>query len=229
MNVQPHPERSFALRLSYAITELPCLFWEKLNAMCEGIFAVEHNDGSVSRPHIHMAIWNARLTHDSFRKNIVKLCKETIADDLSGNSMMSLKRWNSKKHPLERYLVYMLKGEKHKDIADNSIKLSAEYIQYLRDQWTEDYSDQRTAYGEFIKSPYCPVVPPIDDYRFAHEGDKYLRDRAEAIFDTIVVKAKAFSLSRYGGFINPQVVHEAKFLISNYCHFNKIKMRAVYI
>lgn len=228
----PHGE-TFAIRLSYSFTRIPQVFWVALAAITGGVFAAAHEEFDENK-HVHLAIWNCTYDHDRLRKKLIAMVKEFIENEPpTGNALMSVKKWDGH----EKYLIYMLKGDRHEVVwnqrmaprierIDDTLfpQLSSSYIEYLRKQW-EEGNDQKRAYNEWKNSPHYPQ--PII---YTHEQHMAATTPLPTIpFDTIRQKALEFSLSRYGGFVNAKVRYEVKDLISNYCLFNGIKMCPIYI
>jgi len=219
-----HPQRSYAIRLSYAWTDIPEMFWQAITRLTEGVFAAAHDDIEDNK-HVHLAAWNVSMTHDAFRKKIKHMVELFIDENPpEGNALMSVKKWDGK----EKYLIYMLKGDRH-EVAHNSIPLESSYIEYLRKQWSDGESDQKKAYNEWKASPHWPAPIMRTVQEMLEDKSKNLSLSTTPPFDTIKEKALEFSLARYGGFVNAKVRYEVKDLISNYCLFNKIKMSPVYI
>lgn len=223
--VLPH---CFAVRLTYPNNMIPLTFWRKLHEeLCEGVFATEHN---TRNPHIHMACYNSLYTHDVFRKKLVGLVKECIEDDPpKGNKLMSVKAWNLNR----KYLVYMLKGRKY-EVVENNLGLTAEYIEHLRSLWHEDQSQAGVEYDLWEQSDLFPkviiVTRSVEEMYAARDDSLWITKSIDVSFDTIVEKAKEFGL-RYHSVtkLDGTVKYMVKNLISNYCHFKKIKMRPYYI
>ena len=216
-----HPDRSFALRLSYSFARIPTLFWNALIQASEGVFATAHNEGNA---HVHIAMWNVGVTHDVLRKKIVALIKEHIeTDPPKGNALMSVKKWNG----LGRYLVYMLKGKKH-DPCCNS-KLSDTQIEYLRAQWQEGLQEQRKIYNEWKESIFFPRVPEGAMKAFIEDPSPEAKPPT-ITFDTIRERAIEYVLMYHRKCaIDAKVRYDVKDLVSNYCHYNKFKMQPIYI
>jgi len=109
----------------------------------------------------------------------------------------------------------------------NTAWLSPEQIAHFRDLWVSN-TRQENAYNEWKNTAqYFPIKQ-----RFNWEVDyteKELEQMQKRFFEDICKKAIEFSLSRNGGFVSPKVRFEAKDLISNYCLFNGVKMRPIYI
>jgi len=113
----PHspPAEAFAIRLSYAYSRIPQMFWLALNRFCVGVFATAHDDIEDNK-HVHIALWRCEFSHDRLRKHLIKMVKEYIEDECpTGNALMSVKKWDVH----EKYLIYMLKGDRH-EVCHNS-------------------------------------------------------------------------------------------------------------
>lgn len=225
--VLPAPRLShcFAVRLTYSQKVIPLTFWSKLDELCEGVFAVEHADRN---PHIHMAIYNSQYTHDVFRKRLVELVKECIEDlPPKGNKLMSVKAWNLN----TKYIIYMLKGIRY-DPCHNSMGFHECYILQLRSCWHEEQSSANIEYNAFKESEWYPkgtTITRTHDEMMAGIGG-WLTMTLDIPFDTIVENAKEFAMIYLKvRAMDGTVKYMAKNLISNYCHFNKIKMRPYYI
>lgn len=226
----PRMNSCYAVRISVAASEVNPDFYADFKSLCEGLVAVEHKDSQ--RPHIHLAFWNVRVTHDTFRKFIKVITHtRTSCRDLSGNSLLSVKKWDGH----ERYLIYMLKGEKAPIIFNKRFSnmpdggafwvLSDSRIKYLRQQWVSE-SIQENFYVSWSNSPHFPQAPAYDHERFLRETE-YVRPTIP--FDTVRQKALDFILPKHGGYVSAKVRYEVKDLVSNYCLFNKIKMLPLHI
>lgn len=231
--------RHFAVRLTYPATQIPQAFWSKLSTQCDGLFAVEHHD--TENPHIHMAIKNARVSQDTFRKKLVLWVKEFIEDEpAKGNALLCVKQW---KGMAERYIVYMLKGyiqDVTKDVKEpryqihwNSMTYTDAEIKAFRDAWTAGESAASTEYKAFKASewyPQCVIILRTEVEMLASTDGGWLQKKHEPPFDTIVENAKEFSMIYLKREVQDGTTkYLAKNLISNYCHFNKIKMKPYYI
>lgn len=216
-----NPIRSYAVRLSYPDDEIPQEFWNCIASLGGGVFATVHRD--TDKEHVHMAVWNVGISHDAFRKKLIDLVKQFINEDPpKGNALMSVKKW---KDGSEKYLVYMLKGERH-DVIDNSIYLRPEYIQHLRDLWIEGEQEQTTAYNLWKLAEYFPKKTE----EIVMVDGEPMRRLVDTTSDTILKSAKRFVLERQKKVsIDSAVRFLTKDLISNYCHYNDFKMFPVYI
>lgn len=221
-----NPARSYAVRISYSHGDIPADFWNAVSAL-GFLFATAHED--TATPHVHLAVWNVTVSHDNFRKRLREFVFTHIAEDHpEGNALMSVKKW---KDGSEKYLAYMLKGNRH-PVVWNSIELNDFYIKYLRDLWVEGEQEQTTAYKAWS---LCPNFPKKIVYSREQMYNEYgeLQDLPpvpEITFDTIVKSAKKFVLDRQKKIsVDSAVRFLAKDLISNYCHNNDFKMGPVYI
>jgi len=90
------------------------MFWEWLGAnLCEAVYATAHND--TETPHVHMALYNARVSRDNVRKYLIKAVEEFIETvHPTGNALMSTKKWKGE----DTYLIYLTKGSRHEVIAN---------------------------------------------------------------------------------------------------------------
>lgn len=104
----------YCIRLSYSYTQIPQMFWEWLGAnLCEAVYATAHND--TETPHVHMALYNSRVSRDNVRKYIIKAVAEFIETaHPTGNALMSTKKWKGE----DTYLIYLTKGTRHEVIAN---------------------------------------------------------------------------------------------------------------
>jgi len=209
----------FAVRISVGAKDLEQVFSD-LSTMCDGLMVVEHTDEDASRNHVHMAIYNTKLTHDPYRRAVLKVIKERVITDMTGNALMSVKKWDGN----IQYLVYMLKGDRSKVVFNNV--LNDDYIKWLRGQWVSK-SQQENLYQAYIKSThyYKKPVSTFDDYGNVQERAPKEQEMFDQLKDSII----AFVLKRHGGYINAKVRYEVKDLLSNYCLFNRLKMFPVYI
>jgi len=226
----PRMDKCYAIRISVAAKDVHPNFFTDFQSLGEGLVAVEHVDSQ--RPHIHVALWNSKVTHDTLRKHIKQIChNRTPCKDLSGNSLLSVKKWDGN----EQYLVYMLKGESAPVIFNKRFSnipdlgpywvLSDSKIKYLRQQWVSQ-TKQENLYVSWKDSPHFPEPPAYDHERFMKEAD-YVRPQIP--FDTIRQKALDFILPKHGGYVSAKVRYDVKDLVSNYCLFNRIRMLPLHI
>lgn len=220
---KPPPARvdhCFAVRISVSEEQLTDVF-EEVSKMCEGLMVVAHNaSDNVERNHVHMAIYNSKITHDPFRRALLKILKECLNTEDKGNALMSVKKFDGSL----KYLVYMLKGQRHAVCYNNVI--NEEYIAWLRMQWVSQ-SEQESLYQLYKRSPQFYTKPKVPLELLGEIGYKSLKDTE--IFDQLRESVLAFVLPRNGGYVNAKVRYETKDIISNYCLFNKVKMLPLYI
>lgn len=219
----------FSVRLTVAFSQLNLAFLGGLKALCVGIVGVEHADGS--QPHLHLGIVNARLSHDPFRKALVKLVREHLATDATGNSLLSVKKWDGQ----QKYVVYMIKGKYPLMFnEDNTGKelISSEYYERLKRMWISKTVVEND-YVSFKNSTYYPTprLPPTDDQLVLmmlwnqKEHKQYNDDRCDVIWQACVSYARSFT----NQYIDSKGKYLAKNLYSNYCLFNKLKPKVQYI
>lgn len=191
------------------------------------VFATLHNK-KCERPHYHLAIYNCAYKHDVLRRKLNVIYKETVC--IETKKAMALTKWDLS----HEYLVYMLKGnaeELSAPVAFNTkgvdiLWLSPDQIEHFRNLWVSN-TRQENSYTEWKNSPDFPIKP-VFNWEI-EQTEKELEKISTRFFDTVCKKAIAFSLERNGGFVSPKVRFEAKDLISNYCLFNGVKMRPIYI
>lgn len=220
---KPPPARvghCFAVRITVSEEHLTDVF-EELTKMCEGLFVTAHRQSEkCERDHVHMAIYNAKLTHDPFRRALLKVIGKYVVSDYSGNALMSVKKFDGN----IKYLVYMLKGQRHA-VCYNNV-MNEEYIVWLRMQWVSQ-SEQESLYQLYKRSPHFYTKPKIPLELLGEIGYKAPKDTE--IFEQLRESVLAFVLPRNGGYVNAKVRYETKDIISNYCLFNKVKMLPLYI
>lgn len=224
----PRYSDCYAIRISYGNDRLPFQFWMGLQNLAEGVFATEHDD--TERKHIHLALYNSRYTHDRLRKKLVELIKTTVEDNPpTGNALMSVKKWDGS----DIYLVYMLKGLRY-GIVSNYLGmdrpqtfLRLDYIDELKRKWVENMSKAAGYYNEFKTSMFW--VPPVAPWtREQHMESTTQPPKTD--FETIRKAAILFSLAYLKvTAVDAKVRFIAKDIISNYCLFNDIAMRPIYI
>ena len=239
---KPFQGRCYAIRITYPHTQIPGHFWLGVLDLCEAVFATAHND--TESPHVHIAIFNSKITHDALRKELVNLVKANIEDNPpKGNALMSVKKWDT----ADRYLVYMLKGQRHMvcqnishnfndpDTMEPTDQFNKDQIEYLRSLWKEGESTASIEYKAWMDSVHRPI--PVTLQRTV---DEMLNDREDTTgwltktiqppFDTIRDKAIEFSMIHLKvPALDSKVKHMAKNLISNYCWFMKVPMKPVHI
>jgi len=125
----------------------------------------------------------------------------------------------------------MLKGIRY-EVVENTIGFHEIYIIHLRKMWHEEQSTANIEYTAFEQSDLYPrgvTVTRTHEEMVAGEGG-WTTKVLDIPFDTIVEKAKEFALTYLKvKAMDGTVKYMAKNLISNYCHFNKIKMKPYYI
>jgi len=218
----------YAVRISYGVDRLIPEFWLSLQDFCYAVFATEHHDAE--RKHVHLAIYNSRLTHDRLRKKITQTIIEWVdPTPPTGNALMSVKKWNGD----DTYLVYMLKGTRYKIVANNYAQeaygafLCLDYIDELKAKWIENMSKAAGYYNEFKASVFW--LPPQETIIFIHDGEPMRRTQPITL-ETVKQAAVQFSLAYLKvTAVDGKVRFIAKDIVSNYCLFNNIKMGPIYI
>lgn len=237
--VKPMAGRSYAIRLSYPADSIHIDAWTAMLDLCEAIFATSHND--TNTPHVHIALFNSKVSHDTLRKKLIEIVKNCIEPNPpKGNALMSVKQWNC----ADKYLIYMLKGNRHA-VAHNVTRddegvdefavmeqFNENEVAYLRAQWRENESTASIEYKEWMDSVLKPI--PITITRTVEEMladvDGWLTKTEQPPFDTIKRKALEFSMAYLRvPALDSKVKHMAKNLISNYCWFNNITMKPYHI
>lgn len=219
----PRHNACFAIRLT--TDEMPNIFWENLNTLCEGIASVMHEEPG-KRKHYHVALWNATVNHDNLRKKIKIYWQEALGFAAEGNEHISVKKWDG----ADTYLVYMIKG-KNPLLANYSnseerdgFAITPEHYEELKNQWRSRNS-QENDYSAFKNSQYFPQ-PVVYTARQQFEATGPLEPYP---FDTVKKAAIAYAVNLHGGFVNAKVRYIAKDLISNFCLFNNVAMRPFFI
>jgi len=219
----------YAIRISYGTDRLPMEFWIRMLETCHGIFGTEHHD--TERKHIHLAVYNSYYTHDRLRKKIIQIIKDTVEENpQTGNALMSVKKWDGS----DVYLVYMLKGTRYRIISNNYGEdahtfLSLDYIDELRAKWLENMSKAAGFYNDFKNSVFW--IEPREQWTHQQHMESTTTTGPPRIdFETIRKQAVLFSLAYLKvTAIDAKVRYIAKDIISNYCMFNDIAMRPIYI
>jgi len=218
----PRHNACFAIRLTS--DEMPNIFWENLNTLCEGLASVMHDEPG-KRKHYHVALWNANVNHDNLRKKIKAYWLEALGYAAEGNEHISVKKWDG----ADTYLVYMIKGknpllENYRVATMAGIVITPDHYEELKTQW-RSRNAQENDYSAFKNSPYFPQ--PI---RYTQDQVDRATAPLEAYpFDTVKKAAIDYALNVHGGFVNAKVRYMAKDLISNFCLFNHVPMRPFYI
>jgi len=224
----PRYSDCYAIRISYGQDRLPLEFWYQMLQICHGIFATEHHD--TERKHIHLAIYNSRYTHDRLRKKIIEIIKDTVEENPpTGNALMSVKKWDGS----DVYLVYMLKGTRYQIVANNYENenahtfLTIDYIDELKAKWLENMSKAAGFYNDFKASVFW--VHPREQWTTQQHMESTTQP-PKTDFETIRKAAILFSLAYLKvTAVDAKVRYIAKDIISNYCLFNDIAMRPIYI
>jgi len=210
----------FAVRLSFALDKLNDKFISGLKLLCQGMVGVEHGDAE--RKHIHLGIVNATISHDPFRKALVKLVREHLSTELTGNSLMSVKKWNGQ----EKYVVYMIKGKNALIFNDY---ITDDYYERLKSQWISktvvENEYVRWKNTDFYPKPFKPVDPETMCLYTPADYKRLNDDRCDAVWNACIKYAVSFT----GGYIDAKGKFLAKNLYSNFCLFNKLKPKVQYI
>lgn len=234
----------YAVRISYPYNQIPGHFWEWLgHNLCEAVYATAHND--TDTPHVHIALYNARVARDNVRKYIIRAVKDCIEDNPpTGNALMSTKKWDGN----DTYLMYLTKGNRHSVIANSWYKRTItpdgmrirefEIIgdraqQELRDEWKEDESKASEQFSAWKKSDFYPhpkIITRTHSEMLASTDGGWLTKTEPIPFDTIKWKAIEYAMEYCKvKRIDNAVRFVAKNLISNYHFEYRINIPPYYI
>lgn len=118
----------------------------------------------------------------------------------------------------------------------NSMTYTDDQIEAFRNAWNDNESQASAEYKAFKASEWYPKVTTITrtkEEMLASTDPKdgfWLTKTLDIPFDTIVENAKEFSMMYLKRDVQDGTTkYLAKNLISNFCHFNKIKMKPYYI
>jgi len=211
--------KCFAIRITLAWNAIADSVIQILASQSEGMVVVEHDEVG-KRPHLHIALYNAKITHDALRRQLVAGLKEGHPDISGGNALLSVKKWNCQ----EKYLIYMFKGSNdptynhisnHPNPLDDCI-LSEDEVVRLQTLWKSKCVEENE-YSAWKASEHFPKLTAKASKATDQNTEMYYN------FDDIVNSARAYSV-RETIFCNGKTRYVATNLISNFCMFHKIKM-----
>jgi len=211
--------KCFAIRITLAWNAIAQSVLDLLASQSEGMVIVEHDEEG-KRPHLHVALYNAKITHDALRRQLVAGLKEGHPDISGGNSLLSVKKWNCQ----EKYLIYMFKGSNDPTYNQtfythtplNDLILSEDEVVRLQSLWKSKCQEENE-YSAWKVSEHFPKLTAKASKATDKNTEMYYN------FDDIVNSARAYSV-RETIYCNGKTRYVATNLISNFCMFNKIKM-----
>lgn len=210
---------SLAIRLTM---DYPPKLVEWIVSKCDGLFMVQHH--VTTNSHYHLAIKNAHINHDNFRKQMLKKLKELYPGKKFGNKFLSVKAWDDAR----KYPVYMIKGKSLEihPIPYNNL-FTPEEIEQIRSEWVEDKNEIQQHYESWQGSPLWVATEAFDHKRNL-EDPNYMGPKKPP-FTRIVKAARDYIISTKGEWEWTNHKHMIKHLVSQYCYRNNLAPGPIYL